>query len=177
MIRPATVSDISALAKVHIASWQAAYRGILPDEVLNNLSFEQFEDNWRKNFADSQRSNSVLEVENRIIGFIAFGNSRDHNKTTRIGEIYGLYLAPEFWGLGHGRTLWKGVLECLRENFSELILWVLKDNVRARRFYESVDFKLDRKRRNILLYDVELAEVRYRRNLQIINDGTTNQWT
>ncbi len=165
MIRPANVSDIPALARVHVASWQAAYRHILPDEVLNRLSIEQFEANWRRNFSDIQRTNLVLEVESCVSGFISFGNSRDNDATAGTGEIYGLYLIPELWGAGYGRVLWAEASQYLPSRFSVITLWVLQNNTRARKFYECMGLEHDEQTKNISLYGVELPEVRYRKNL------------
>lgn len=165
MIRPANVSDIPALARVSVASWQAAYRHILPDEILDNLSVEQREANWRRTFSDTQRTNLVLEVERVVSGFIAFGDSRDDDATPETGEIYGLYLIPELWGVGYGRVLWAEASECLLSRFSVVTVWALQNNTRARRFYECMGFQYDKQTKNISLYGVELPEVRYRKYL------------
>lgn len=165
MIRTAKVSDIIALAKVHLASWQSAYRCILPDEVLDNLSVEQFQDNWVSNFSNTERINLALEVEGRVSGFISFGNSRDNDSTVNTGEIYGIYLLPELCGLGYGHKLWLEASQYLQERFSMLTLWVLQNNIRARKFYERIGFAEDKQSKYISLYSVELSEVRYRKNL------------
>lgn len=165
MIRRANISDIPALARVHVASWQAAYRHILPDEVLDNLSVEQFEINWTKNFINIQRTNLVLEVERGVGGFIAFGSSRDEDATPRTGEIYGLYLIPELWGAGYGQVLWTEASQCLLARFSVSTLWVLQNNARARRFYERMGFEPDEQVKYISLHGIELPEVRYRKDL------------
>jgi ribosomal protein S18 acetylase RimI-like enzyme len=165
MIRPANASDIPTLSRVHVASWRAAYRHILPDEVLNSLSIEQFEANWRRNFSDTQRTNLVLEVESCVSGFIAFGNSRDNDATEGTGEIYALYLIPELWSAGYGRVLWAEASQYLLSRFSVFTLWVLQNNNRARKFYECMGLKHDEQIKNISLYGVELPEVRYRKYL------------
>ena len=165
MIRLANQSDTPALARVHVASWQAAYRHTLPDEVLDNLSVEQFETNWKRNFADTQRVNLVLEVDGSVSGFIAFGSSRDDDATVQTGEIYGLYLIPELWGAGSGKALWDEASQLLPARFSVLTLWVLQNNTRARNFYERIGFQCDDQLKNISLHGVELPEVRYRKNL------------
>jgi hypothetical protein len=38
-LRPATPADAPALARAHVASWRAAYRGILPDAVLPEVRY------------------------------------------------------------------------------------------------------------------------------------------
>jgi hypothetical protein len=40
-IRPATAEDAAGIAAVHVRSWQVAYRGQLPDALLDSLSVDQ----------------------------------------------------------------------------------------------------------------------------------------
>ena len=165
MIRPADISDIPALAKIHVAAWQSAYSHILPDEILNNLSIPQFEANWQISFSDSRRENFVLEVDKKVKGFISFGKGRDNDSTHETGEIYGLYLVPDLWGTGYGRKLWEGILKQLQSRFSIATLWVLQKNRRARGFYERIGFECDNRVKEISLYDIKLSETRYRKHL------------
>ncbi len=163
MIRPATASDISALARVHVASWQAAYRHILPEEVLEQLSVPQFETNWTRNLCDTQRQNLVLEVEGSLGGFLSWGNSRDADARPDLAEVYSLYLLPELWGQGYARVLWEEGLGHLLPRFSGFTLWVLQDNARARRFYEARGLEREGHFKTISLYGVDLVEVRYQK--------------
>ncbi len=71
-----------------------------------------------------------------IVGFCAVGASRDDDPGAD-GEVQMLYVAPASWRGGVGQKLFDAGVAYLRaRGFPELILWVLKDNIRARTFYE-----------------------------------------
>jgi len=164
-IRTAKMADAPELAAVHMASWRAAYRSILPDAILRDLSVEAFEENWKKHISNANRTNLVLEIEGRVRGFAAFGNSRDEDARADTGELYALYLVPEVWGAGHGRLLWREASERMAERFNEIVVWVLQANARARGFYEGMGFEEEGLVKGITLFGVELPEIRYRRPL------------
>ncbi len=145
-IRNIEEKDIRRVAEIHVKSWQVAYKGILPQKRLDNLSIEQREETWRKNFlSKGARSNYVLEVAGDVRGWISVGPSRDEDANEKnIGELYGIYLDPRFYGIGYGTRLWHEARRHLRaENFYEITLWVLDANERARKFYEKIGFSLD----------------------------------
>jgi ribosomal protein S18 acetylase RimI-like enzyme len=164
MIRRANLSDIPALARVQVASWQAAYRHLLPEEVLDTLAVEQFEANWQSNFRDAHRVNLVVEFEGEVSGFIAFGRSHDEDATEQTGEIYALYLLPALWGARYGRQLWEEASQSLSAQFSASTLWVLQDNTRARKFYERMGFEHDGHVKDWPMCGSQLPALRYRRN-------------
>jgi ribosomal protein S18 acetylase RimI-like enzyme len=65
-----------------------------------------------------------------------------------------------------GTALMAAGIEALRElGYSEVILWVLEDNPRARRFYEREGWALDGSRKDDEFLGVPVTEVRYRRSL------------
>ena len=77
-IRKATVQDASAIAFVHVRSWQVAYRGHMPDEFLDGLDVEKRANMWRELTQDPDKIILVAEdVEGDIVGFSALGRSRD----------------------------------------------------------------------------------------------------
>jgi RimJ/RimL family protein N-acetyltransferase len=161
-IRPARPTDAPALARVHIASWQAAYRGLLPDDVLDGLSLDSFESSWKSHLLNPQRTNLVLEVEGQVGGFVAFGVSRDEEATPEIGEVYALYLTPELWGMGYGHSLWQRATEDLQTQYSTVVVRVLRDNKRARAFYSRMGLTCTEETQDRTLFGVELPEVCYR---------------
>ena len=74
---------------------------------------------------------------------------------------------PEAWGTGCGQALCRAVFDHMRQTPAQaVIVWVLTDNIRARRFYERIGFTQDDGRRDITLFDPTLPEVRYRDNLR-----------
>jgi ribosomal protein S18 acetylase RimI-like enzyme len=169
-IRRAQASDARSIAEVQVASWQAAYRGLLSDELLNGLSVDGFENRWRLRltFEDS-RQTLVYEQDDLVLGFVAFGPGRDEDiQTLRLGEIYAIYLHPTHWRQGHGSALMRAALRALGEaGYTLVTLWVLHNNQHARRFYEATGFRADgaikEERRDA---GIEVREVRYRRSIE-----------
>src|SRR5215471_2754755 len=86
-------------------------------------------------------------------------------RTGEVGELYALYLLPAWWSAGVGRALMTSVLDSLRgDRYRRVILWVLADNARARRFYERAGFTLDGGT-NVLTGLGGVLEVRYTRDV------------
>lgn len=147
-VRTAVVADAPSIARVHVSSWQAAYRGILPDEVLDAMSPGQREERWRQILSGGEGSGFtvVAEVEGR--GVQGFGSglpqSRDDDAGERSGEVTALYVEPSRWRRGMGRRLLAEALDRLRSNgCQEATVWVLAENHSAREFYASFSFALD----------------------------------
>ena len=86
-------------------------------------------------------------------------------RTGEVGELYALYLLPAWWSAGVGRALMTSVLDALRgARYRRVVLWVLADNARARRFYERAGFTLDGST-NVLNGLGGVLEVRYTRDV------------
>ena len=167
-LRDAAPADAEALAEVHVASWKAAYRGLMPDAFLDGLAPADRLDRWRKRFAEPGTRILVWEEGGRITGFCFGGSSRDQDTgPCRCGEIYAIYLRPEAWGRSIGRALYEAAIEDLRSRgFQELTLWVLRGNRRARDFYERMGMTLDGADKvKTMPPGIQLDEVRYRRPL------------
>lgn len=169
-IRVAQLADAHRIAEVHVASWQTAYRGILPDKMLDNLSVENRQENWQTWLVQTKGHVLVLEVAGQVQGFVMFGATRDKDVNRQeVGEIYAIYLHPDSWGHGYGRALVEATKEMLHQNgFSELLLWVLEGNEPAKRFYERVGFKADGVTKVEFEPDgTELFECRYRQPIRM----------
>jgi GNAT superfamily N-acetyltransferase len=158
MIRLGTPDDAEGVARVHVETWQAAYAHALPQAQLQALSMEEAVERsrrWPPSF--------VAEGDGEILGFVSVGASRDPGTD---GELFAIYVHPEHWGTGVGRTLIESGEEELRAlGHEEAILWVLDDNPRARRFYELAGWTADGTAREIRLFGFDLSEVRYAKRL------------
>jgi ribosomal protein S18 acetylase RimI-like enzyme len=141
-IRKATVEDAPGIAFVHVRSWQAAYRGHMPDEFLDGLDVEKRANMWRELTQNPDKIIFVAEdSENNIQGFAALGPSRDADAGPSAAEVSALYVHPDKWRNGIGRALLSAALEQIRKGeFDHITLWVLEGNQRARSFYESFGF-------------------------------------
>lgn len=139
-LRDATPTDAHALATVHVASWRAAYRGLMPDEVLAGLSVPERHQLWSDRLTAPEERTSVVVATDarRVVGFAAVGPPlvpTDRADST-LGDLYALYLDPDHWGQGIGTPLHDAALDRLvAHSFTHAGLWVLNGNLRALRFY------------------------------------------
>jgi GNAT superfamily N-acetyltransferase len=136
--RRASLENAVGIATVHVASWRETYRGIVPDELLGDLSIQRRTEQWMNSLADpSNRYHraSVAELNGQIVGFSNYGFPQEAESGFD-GELYAIYLLRSAQGQGIGRALFaeaaKGLLEL---GSSSMLVWVFKDNP-ARGFYE-----------------------------------------
>ena len=143
-IGKALAEEAYEYATLHIACWNAAYKGIISDEYLQNMSVEQMGERTQQYL---QSPGDVLyyclEYEGTMIGRLILSRSRDEDKPDA-AEIGAMYLLEAYWDKGLGRKMMEFSLEEFqRMGYSEVLLWVLESNSRARRFYEKFDFAFD----------------------------------
>jgi ribosomal protein S18 acetylase RimI-like enzyme len=164
VVRPATPADAEAIARVHVRTWQGAYVHVFPAHRLASISLERRAEFWRSALPGAPAA-LVAEVNGEVVGFASLGPSNDEDGDG-VGELYAIYVEPAHWDAGVGRELAATADERLRElGFHEATLWVLDDNPRARRFYESGGWHLDGAARTGTHLGVETREVRYRKPL------------
>ncbi|MFG3344515.1 GNAT family N-acetyltransferase [Streptomyces sp. NPDC048018] len=163
-LRRALPADAAALAAVHVRSWQAAYRGLVPDTCLDGLDVAERARVWRERLT-APGAPVVTVVEDEAGAVTAFSSFRawpaDDEPAGGAGEAEGegegghlvasvtaelstLYAVPEAWGRGVGRALLAATVDAMREaGFREAGLWVFEENARARAFYERAGWHPD----------------------------------
>ena len=166
-IRPVREADVAAVARLHVAVWQAAYRGLLPDVFLDAQSVERRERMWQGAVGRDDPPVLVAEMAGRVAGFIWCGPSRDRDApAATTGEVYAIYVAPDLWGSGVSAALMAAGLAGLAAlGYAEATLWVLRANARAIRFYTRQGFTADGAEKIEQHGAVTFDEVRYRRSL------------
>ena len=164
IIRKALLEDAYERAACHVSSWRSAYKGIVPDEVLDNLSAEAIAEKFRKELELQESSYYCACYEGKIIGHFNIRKSCDEDKPNA-GEVHGIYLIEEFWGRGYGKEMMDYATDSLKHmGYDEVILWVLEENNRARQFYEKCGFIFDGTKKEIII-GKPLTEIRYAINL------------
>ena len=162
-IQPATPEDCRLVAELHVESWRHAYRGILPEQYLASLSVVEREAMWLR-IVERQPSQLLLARNaNELVGFVAFGASRDKGTSSNQAEIWAIYVKPTFWSTGAGRLLWLSALQyILAEGYKSIGLWVINGNDRAIRFYERAGFVMEpHSLKSFELGGASLEELRY----------------
>jgi ribosomal protein S18 acetylase RimI-like enzyme len=167
-IRRARPTDARAIAQVHVDTWQAAYRDLLPSKLLTALSVERRAAFWESELkpTPAERMPWIAESNGEVVGFVSSGPSRDADAIPATGEVYAIYVLPDCWDKGVGRDLLRHAEhDLLADGYSVASLWVLAGNVRARQFYERSGWSVDATRTDEF-GDVEVEEVRYRKRLE-----------
>jgi RimJ/RimL family protein N-acetyltransferase len=163
-IRQAVADDARAIAVVHVEGWRWAYRGLLPDPVLDGLSVDQREAMWRTALSapDTECRVWLAERDGRAVGLAATAPAREAGPPPRTAELTAIYLARGAAGAGAGRALLTHATDDLRRRgFRGAVLWVFAANPRARRFYEIAGWRLDGTVKQVQRGGAELTELRY----------------
>jgi GNAT superfamily N-acetyltransferase len=159
-----------AVARVHVRSWQAAYRNILPDDYLNQLRPEDRAAKYDFASRDPLKPHTIVAVEGgmtpAIHGFATTMPVTDSDMRGH-GELCALYVDPQHWGHGLGVALVSAArAQMWEQGFRKAILWVLTGNVRAERFYQKDGWAVDGIRRKATVWGIEVDEIRYARDLE-----------
>jgi ribosomal protein S18 acetylase RimI-like enzyme len=143
-VRAADEGDADPIARVHVASWQKAYAGLMPDELLSSLDPAERAEDWRRLLRTTEEEALVAIQECEVVGVSYFGRARDEDAGVKVGEVQAIYVHPAYWRRGVGRVLLTESLSRLRaRGFEKVTLWVLAENTSARRFYQRMGFDED----------------------------------
>lgn len=162
-VRRSTAEDAAAIAAIDVASWRAAYAGIMPDAYLAALDVDAKADAWAgglsREDARGRRTIVCERPDGEIVGYATVGADLED---PGMGLLYLMYVSPACWGEGVGRTLMQGASEALAElGYDRAVLWVLEANARARRFYEAAGWRADGREQYNDYGEARLKAVRY----------------
>lgn len=137
-IRTATPADAAGFARVQIEAWQAAYRGILPQDYLDRMDQARLTVGWKGRLAavGSDVRQLTLCAGDDVVGWSGFGMPRDEVEDG-IGEVHAINVSPTFWSRGFGSALFsRSVSDLAAMGYRCGYLWVADGNDRAMSFYE-----------------------------------------
>ncbi len=163
-LRVATEADLPRVATIHVAGWQTAYRGLIPDDVLDALSTEVRLAAWREWYGVPGSEVWVACRGHLVCGFSRLQPAQDAALPVGTLDLTHLYLDPEERGAGIGAPLFGHMLERARDREAPtLVLSVLEGNHPARRFYERAGLQPDGHRATRpRALGPDVHEVRYR---------------
>jgi GNAT superfamily N-acetyltransferase len=166
-IRIASVADAPAIARLHLASYRAAYRGLLPERFLAGLEIDQRERRWRDSLRDPARTTFLMEGRRGdascVLAFAEVGAWRGDGLPPGSGELMALHVAEGAWRQGIGAAMHRRAVDALvAAGCTGAGLWVLRGNRRACAFYEKVGWVPDGDERHRRLRGIDVVELRYR---------------
>ena len=131
-----TPEEIEGKSLVHWQTWREAYDDLLPADFQETMTLEKC-----RFFSQKYPENTLIAMDGKkVVGFISYGNYRDEN--IQAGEIIALYVLKDYYGKGVSKQLMHAAFVAL-DQFSEIYLWVLKDNKRAIASYQKMGFTFD----------------------------------
>ena len=131
-----TPEEIEGKSLVHWQTWREAYDDLLPADFQETMTLDRC-----RFFSQKYPENTLIAMDGKkVVGFISYGNFRD--EAIQVGEIIALYVLKDYYGKGVSKQLMHAAFVAL-DQFSEIYLWVLKDNKRAIAFYQKMGFTFD----------------------------------
>lgn len=179
IVRLASPTDADALAGISGRAFDATYRGVVPDPVLDEW-IESGPTNWRAAFEnrapDSPARVWVAERDGAALGYATTSPARSNwlVPPDGAGELTNLYLDPDVIGTGLGRQLYEhSVVDLRKRGFNPLVVWAFRDNPLAASFYQKAGLTMDVAEHFWILGDVPCPIVRFRRDWPVDEPALT----
>jgi ribosomal protein S18 acetylase RimI-like enzyme len=167
-IRRANRNDAPAIGRVHVETWQSAYAGMLPDAMLVGMSDVRQAGWWLRALSDPGEARGIFVADDQDMGVVGFGScgpARDlpeglDGREVRVGEVFTLYVEPDFQNQGLGRRLLDALFRQLKaDRCDTAVLWMVAANP-TRFFYEGLGGEIVGERIDTLS-GVDVEEVAY----------------
>jgi GNAT superfamily N-acetyltransferase len=136
LIRRAREDDAAGVERVRTETWRSAYRGLLPDQLIDGLQVNVTRRRERLRSPPPAQLDFVAEEDAEVVGYAFAGPERTGDAAYR-GEVYAIYVLPSHQGKGFGRALIReSARELAARGLTSLLIWVLRENAPGRAFYE-----------------------------------------
>ncbi|HBA37709.1 MAG TPA: hypothetical protein DCY94_03215, partial [Firmicutes bacterium] len=144
------VGEAEALSHIKRQAWDETYRGIYPDEKIDNFDYDKNRETFIKMINNPDISFFVLMYADKIVGYMSTGKSRNPYRDYE-QEISVLYILKEHQGKGLGSLLFKiGKGEIFKKGFDRFFISCNRLNYKAQEFYKKLG--------GIILSDEDLTE-------------------
>ena len=166
-VRPAIMRDAKSIAELYAATLRESFKGLIADDQIPTLYQDKGLTYWREAIEYSEPHVQVALDGEKIVGFVGYDRSRDKGTPNTMGEIWAIYAAPGYWGLGVGLSLWDAAREGLvEEGCINVSAWVPIGCDRAVRFHELAGFKREMSSaKTVPVGSVKIEEIRLKRAL------------
>ena len=139
VVTPAGPGDALDLARVHVRAWRETYPGMLPQAFLDRMSPQAHAARWMWRLLQDGEITLLAEGREGLVGYASGDTLRRSGPAAADCEITTLYVLRHAQGEGVGRALMTGLARTLAaKGATSLVIWVLRDNLRARAFYEAM---------------------------------------
>ncbi len=160
-VRPAEAQELPALAEIYRAAWMHAFSRHLAPEQRACVTLGDFEERWQAFLRDTHVHSFACAQDGEPAGFVTCGVHPD-----RPAEIISMMVSPGLIRRGIGSRLMERALRhCAGHHRSQVVLWVVRENANARRFYERFGFAATGEQRFIWRYGARLCQLQYGKTL------------
>jgi ribosomal protein S18 acetylase RimI-like enzyme len=157
----ASTKDSEIISKLHALSWKTAYKGIVPQEYLDELKYDFWVDAFQNWISNNILTVQLLYRNETPAGCIAYGKARDENYLGWV-EIVSIYIHPDYWRRGYGHKLLEtAILDMKKRGYQNCYLWVLRENHSAQKFYEKHGFYYNDEECIFEINNQPLTDIRY----------------
>jgi GNAT superfamily N-acetyltransferase len=178
VVRPAAIADARRMATINVRSWRSAYRGMLPDALLDSLDAKAITEDFVHTLANRRPRRAILVAEggrgpiHRVVAYAALGPANEESSAgikgpaNEVAQLQMIDVDPRWMGRGFGHALHEAILEVAQTlNFRKAVLWVLPENAGARAFYESHGWTCEATERTEQMDGHPVPQIRYVRDV------------
>jgi ribosomal protein S18 acetylase RimI-like enzyme len=142
-IRSVTPEDNKVLAYIQTESWKAAFNKILSEEdLLEYTNVHRVEEMYARVLNNDRLNGAILTVDGEP-HCMAFWGAYRGDDFPDCAELICIHSLCKNWNKGYGSIMMKHIFNELRDSqYTEMLLWVFEENIRARKFYEKHGFVL-----------------------------------
>ena len=161
-IRLAVPADALDMAEIHMRSWEAAYKDIIPASYIKEKNAGR-PALWQRVITDENTTEYVIQADGKTVGLMGVGPSRDEDTGDDVYELTGLYLLPEYFRQGIGTQAMEFAFDRARGLGKKVMtVWLIADNLNAKNFYKKFGFAEDGKsrisKRGRIMEDIRMRE-------------------
>ena len=144
-IRLAVPADAPDMAEIHMRSWEAAYKDIIPAEFISEKNATRHE-LYKRVITKGNKNTYVIQCRDKTIGIMRVAPSMDADALDNWYELQFIYLHPHYYRQGIGTQAMAFACDIARSlNKKTMVVWVLEENINSTKFYEKCGFLADGK--------------------------------